>query len=386
MAIPEYNPYPLSLVFPDFDSSLTDLVIELDYLRKKNIQVTTHKVIFQQLKQVFHILESLGSARIEGNNTTILEYIETKIEKGIPPTPGIQEILNMENAMTFIEHVIDETDIDQAFVSEIHRLVAEGLPSPPRGEGDGFPGKYRKEEVSIGGSKHLPPPPYKIDEFMKELYQFINAKDPVKYDLLKSAIAHHRFVWIHPYTNGNGRTVRLLTYAMLIKQGFQVNINRIINPTAVFCSDRKQYYHYLSKADTGKNENILEWCNYVLTGLKHEIGKVDLLADKSYLSTKILVPAIDYSLERRFISSLDSQMLKIAAVKNEIQAGDFKHVFKNKLPQEISRQIRRLRDMKMLVPVAKNARKYVLKFDDNYLLRGIITAMDKEGLLPVRDE
>jgi hypothetical protein len=37
----------------------------------------------------------------------------------------------------------------------------------------------------------------------------------------------------------NGRTVRLFTYAMLVKTGFNVNVGRIINPTAVFCSYRK---------------------------------------------------------------------------------------------------------------------------------------------------
>ena len=47
--------------------------------------------------------------------------------------------------------------------------------------------------------------------------------DSPKYDLLKVAIAHHRFVWVHPFSNGNGRTVRLFTYAMLVKLGFNVN-------------------------------------------------------------------------------------------------------------------------------------------------------------------
>jgi Fic family protein len=36
-----------------------------------------------------------------------------------------------------------------------------------------------------------------------------------KYDLMKVALARHRFAWLHPFSNGNGRVVRLLTYAML---------------------------------------------------------------------------------------------------------------------------------------------------------------------------
>jgi len=41
--------------------------------------------------------------------------------------------------------------------------------------------------------------------------QFINKLDRPKYSLLKIAIAHHRFVWIQPFNNGNGRTVHLFT-------------------------------------------------------------------------------------------------------------------------------------------------------------------------------
>jgi len=69
------TPFPLQLVEPSFDSPLTDLIIELDYLRKKSLEGSTHPQVFFQLKHIFHTLESIGSARIEGNNTTIAEYI-----------------------------------------------------------------------------------------------------------------------------------------------------------------------------------------------------------------------------------------------------------------------------------------------------------------------
>jgi hypothetical protein len=41
-------------------------------------------------------------------------------------------------------------------------------------------------------------------------------------DFIKVALSHHRFGWIHPFRNGNGRVVRLLTYLLLIKYGFNV--------------------------------------------------------------------------------------------------------------------------------------------------------------------
>jgi len=59
---------------------------------------------------------------------------------------------------------------------------------------------------------------------MEELFTFINNDDDKKYDLIKTALAHHRFVWIHPFDNGNGRTVRLFTYVLLVKLGFNINV------------------------------------------------------------------------------------------------------------------------------------------------------------------
>lgn len=199
-------------------------------------------------------------------------------------------------------------------------------------------------------------------------------------------MAHHRLVWIHPFTNSNGRVVRMITYAMLIRQGFRVNTGRLINPAAVFCSDRKRYYQYLAKADKGTEESILDWCLYVLKGLKEEIDKVDRLADISFLTDRILIPAIDFSAKRKFITGTHARMLKVAAEKQEVHASDFRDIFPGSLPQEISRQIRRLREMKMLDPVKENARKYFLRFNNNFLLLGIMHVMDQEGLLPVSYE
>jgi len=206
------------------------------------------------LKHIFHTLESIGSARIEGNNTTIAEYIETKLEEGESPKgQGIIEIQNIEKAMAFIEANVEEYNINRIFVSEMHKQIVDGLTPPPYGEGDHSPGYFRETNVKIAKLDHLPPEWSRINEFMNELFDFISKEDEPQYDLLKVAIAHHRFVWVHPFGNGNGRTVRLFTYAMLVKLGFNVNVGRILNPTAVFCSNRDDYYKYLSAADNWSN-------------------------------------------------------------------------------------------------------------------------------------
>lgn len=381
----QFKHFDLKMMVPSFNSRLTDLIIELDYLRKKRLGGTTHPKIFFQLKHIFHTLESIGSARIEGNRTTVAEYIETKISPTeTDKNEKIVEIQNMEKAMDFIDENIQQYPINRILLSEIHKKVVENL--DPIAEGDYTPGIYRNKNITITGSGHKPPDFTQVSDYMEELFNFINDSSPSKYDLLKTAISHHRFVWIHPFGNGNGRTVRLFTYAMLVKYGFNIHHGRIVNPTAVFCNNRNQYYHYLAQADSGEENKMLEWCEYVLGGLRREIEKIDKLLDYKYLSSAILEPAINFSREREVITESESKILKIAVEKQVFQASDVRKLFPGKLPAEISRMLRRLKEKKMVISEKTDSRKYIISFGNNFLLRGVMTALDKNGFLPINDE
>jgi Fic family protein len=381
-----FNHFDLKLIEPDFGSSLTDLIIELDYLRKKQLGGSTHPKVFFQLKNIFHKLESIGSASIEGNNTTIAEYMETNLSDRKQFSEGIKEIQNIEKSMAFVEENIVDYPISRALISEMHKMIVDELMPPPQGEGDSTPGQFRQVNLEISKSTHKPPEWLKVNEYMEELLDFVNREDSPKYDLLKTAIAHHRFVWIHPFRNGNGRIVRLFTYAMLVKAGFNVNVGRIINPTAVFCSNRNDYYSYLSAADNGTTAGMLSWIEYVLKGLKEEIEKIDKLSDYEFLRKEILIPSINLSLERKYITDLEAKVLKRAVDLQVISAADVKSIFPGKVDSEVSRQIRKLIDQKMLTQEKEGGRKYVLRFDNSYLLRSIIQLLGDKGFLPVWDE
>ena len=119
--------------------------------------------------------------------------------------------------------------------------------------------------------------------------------------------------------------------------------------------------------------------------LKEEIEKVDKLSDYDYLKKEILLPAITYSLERKYITAIESKILNKAIEHQVIQASDLKDIFSGKVSAEISRQIKKLIDKKMLIPEVDGGRKYVIRFDNNFLLRGVIKTLDIKGFLPVRD-
>jgi Fic family protein len=380
-----FKHFDLQLLQPAFDSSLTDLVIELDYLRKKELKGTTPLLVFFQLKELFHMLESIGSARIEGNRTTLAEIIENRLEGTSSTDEKIREIVNLEEVMDFIDANVKIFPMDRAFISELHRLTVRDLTPAPQGEGDKTPGLYRTQNVSIAGTGHKPPDYLQVNDYMDELIRFINQPDSPKYDLIKTATAHHRFVWIHPFNNGNGRTVRLLTYALLVKQEFHIDTGRILNPTAVFCSDRNKYYQCLSEADSGSDQGMTAWCEYVLSGLKQEIEKIDRLAEYDFLKKEIIIPAISHAQERKVITEMESKILRKTAEIGIMQASDIREFFPGKSSPEISRQIARLKNRKMLQPEREGSRKYLIRFDNNYLLRGIMKSLDEKGFLPIKD-
>jgi len=69
-----------------------------------------------------------------------------------------------------------------------------------------------------------------------------------------------------------------------------------------------------------------------------------------------------------------------------IQAADIKEFFAGKANAEVSRQIKSLINKKLLTPEKEGTRKYVLRFDNNFLLRSIIKSLAEKEFLPVQDE
>lgn len=379
--------YPLRIPFPDFNSQIVEDIVELEKLKARRFDGSTHPVLFFAIKEVFHLLESLGSARIEGNRTTIDELVEASITQQMSSTESLREIANIEDAMSFLEHEFErnpDRPIDRPLLSELHRLVVKNLRSPlDGGEGDESPGNYRILQVMIRGSRHHPPPSTQIEGLMDELVNFINEGQEVRMDLLRIAIAHHRFVYIHPFRNGNGRTVRLLTYAMLLRAGFRVGNGRILNPTAVFCRDRDAYMNALSIADAGDDTSLLAWCGFMLSGLRTEISKIDTLLDAKHLYSLILVPTIKLALQREIISGTEAEVLKQVAEEQIVDVSAFRTFYPKLSPSSLSQTISRYKKRRLISPYPHDkARRYIIDVLHGPLLRLLMESLDAAGFLP----
>lgn len=374
-----FRDFPLQLLNPAFDSDLVDVLTELEKLRDLRLRSDVHPDIFSQLKDIFHMLESLGSARIEGNHTTLADYVEERLTQSSSPSEQIDEIRNIEEAMCYIEETIQQGSwISERFICELHAMTVCGL----KREGDKTPGQYRNHSVSIAQSLHHPPDALHVPTYMDELVGFINRDDKPKYDLMKVAQAHHRFNWIHPFGNGNGRTVRLLTYALLIKYGFGVQKGgRLLNPTAIFCIDRNRYYDMLATADKGAPEALEQWCCYVLSGISKELQKLDQLTQSHFLNHSILLPALAFAKERRLITQDEEKILAHVVKQGNIKAGDLEALFPELSESQRTYRIKKLSEKKFIIPQKQNKRIYIPNFMNSDLLRGVIKALRVQGFI-----
>jgi Fic family protein len=78
---------------------------------------------------------------------------------------------------------------------------------------------------------------------MEKFITWVNEEDLEKHPVIKAAVFHHHFVWIHPFFDGNERTARLEFNWFFLKEGFP--------PAVILKADPKEYYKTLNDATNG---------------------------------------------------------------------------------------------------------------------------------------
>lgn len=372
---------PIEIPDFSFTSDLAQAAFDLERLRGDLAAPTTPPVMFLQLKSLFQFLTSIMSARIEGNRTTILEAVMGTQSAGSRSgsQDHVREIAQLQEASDFIDQQIGPgATITHALIRELHRIAVGGLTR----EGDKTPGSYRITEVGIQGSGHTPPLAATVQSEMSDFVDFINETKPQNLDLLKTAIAHHRFLWIHPFGNGNGRVARLLTYAMLVRQNFtSTTVYRALNPTSVFGANRHLYYERLADADSLEEQAMLRWCSYVLNGLRDDLDKTYQLGKQDFVIEKLLLPAITRCRLSGRLTATEADALSTAAKHGAVKAGDLTSAFPGS-PTTRSKAVRHLLGERFLEPIEPGKRTYRLVLAPGPLTTYLVRQLDQLGFLP----
>lgn len=363
---------------PDFNSPVIDLVMDLEFLKRVEPFKSTDSVLYQQLSEIFRDLDSIASARIDGNKTGLSKFLESKLED--PELKGRKtvEIDRISETSQRIEETINETLMFQGFFVELHKLLRDGITK----DSTRNVGKFRRDSSDESGKPDCSPEAHLVEPYLSKLITLVNKKYPSKYDALKIASAHHKFLWIHPFKEANGLLSRLFSYFMLLKNGFKGNSERIINVSFSMASDPDKYLYHIKKADSGKNQDIMNWYEFALTGLRDDMTRMDLLHNYEYLKEEVIKPALNHPLFERLFTDQDRLIMDIAVEKQVFQAADIRVYFPSKHPSEISKMLRWLKEKELIINLEDNSRKYAVNLQNKYLVKQIIAKLDKKGFLP----
>lgn len=205
-------------------------------------------VLVARLRKELMIEYTYNSNAIEGNTLTLRET-RLVVEEGVTiGGKSIKEHLEAKNhpeAIRFIEELINaDKEIDEEEVLHLHKLILHDI--------DENAGRYRTSGVRITGASFMPPPSKKVRPMILELLQWLRNNPDELTPIELVAIFHHRFVQIHPFTEGNGRTARLLMNAILMKHGYPFIANITVR-------DRAKYLKTLSEADMGNTSGFVNF-------------------------------------------------------------------------------------------------------------------------------
>ena len=207
------------------------------------------------LQKSYDVDLTYTSNAIEGNTLTLRETAEL-IEHGITvsgkPLRDHLEAVDHYNALLWMRELAAKaTPIEESTRRELHRRIV--FRSQPE-----IGGLYSVLPRRVAGSPVVFPNAAKIPGLMKEYGEWLAKAEPgASFD------AHFRLLAIHPFTDGNGRTARLLMNLLLLRGGYP--------PVAVRPEDRKTYLDTLERASM--REDIKPFQTFLYERLDATLGE-----------------------------------------------------------------------------------------------------------------
>jgi len=174
----------------------------------------------KSLREYYRVGLTYTSNAIEGNSLT---ESETKviIEDGLTiegkPLREIYEAVGHAKAYDFLCDLGHDAPLTEETICSIHRLFYQQI-DPDRA------GQYRRVPVFISGSSYSVAPVSEIPKRMRQLVQWYMLHEGKMHPVLLAAELHKRFVYIHPFVDGNGRVARLLMNLALMRNDYNIAI------------------------------------------------------------------------------------------------------------------------------------------------------------------
>ena len=192
--------------------------------------------LLSEIREFYRIGLTWSSNALEGNTLTESEtkiLLEDGLTVGGKPLRCTFEALGHSKAYDFMFSLMNTDKITEENILTLHKMFYSAID-------ENNAGIYRTKPVIISGSKYPVCNVGKIPDEMKKLVEWIETKRSQYHPIEFAALLHKRFVFIHPFIDGNGRIARLLMNAALIQKGYL--------PTVIPPVQRLEYIHLLEEA------------------------------------------------------------------------------------------------------------------------------------------
>lgn len=234
----------------DFDlSDLEELQQQIGRLYDKKTKLENSRPLpssaLHRIKEDLTLEWTYNSNSIEGN-TLSLKETQMVLQEGITVKGKSLrehfEAFNHEKAIDYLYTLVNSKYVLRSIdILSLHGLVLRSIE-------DDYAGRLRNGGVRIVGANFIPPNANKVSDLLDQLTTFVNDNPLGLNDIVLSTIFHHKLVWIHPFFDGNDRTVRLAMNLLLMRKGFP--------PAIILKNDRKKYYEALNQANKGKYHKL----------------------------------------------------------------------------------------------------------------------------------
>ena len=257
-----------------------------------------------------------SSTSIEGNPLTLpeVEALARGEEIGASARAA-KEVLNALAAMRWIWEKKPAGSIQEADLLILHRRLTQGT-IPEEGVG-----RYKTRPNRIvdgrGRTVYTPPGPAEAQPMTHKLLQWLN--DPRQnslHPILLSAIAHHRLVSIHPFSDGNGRISRALGIWVLYTRSFDTH--HLFALDEYFEEDRARYYQKIQQA-RDLDGQLTDWLEYVAGGIVQTLARTQ---------KRIETLQIQGSGQKVILTKRQEDVLRYMRDHGRVRSSDLERAFK----------------------------------------------------------
>ena len=230
-----------------------------------------------------------SSLKIEANSLSLGEVRDVINGRTVIGTrKEIQEVKNAYDAYEQIDK-IDPYDIEQ--LKFFHGIMTRYLEDES--------GTFRKGEEGVFDGERcifMAPPAHLVPELMNQLFSWMNSVKKEIHPLILSSIFHYEFVFIHPFTDGNGRMARLWHTAILSKWNSIFEYIPIENQIEKFQND---YYEAIAKCNAAGDSTVF---------IEFILSQIDSVLDDFFVQTteqsanipntvKLLLDVMEYDID-----------------------------------------------------------------------------------------